>query len=135
MSKLTKTDAARLIGMAEREVVDFEDSPAGPVIRTVDGNTYVVVDADDPQYDAKTKGVMFLVPPTERYKGTFPVYANPPADDQPSARDAAADKVEDDLGVDLDDAGKRTTADDELTVAGQVDPSASRGPGRPPKGA
>lgn len=76
MGNPTKADGARALRIEDREVANVLDAPAGMVVQTTDGVTYVVVPEDRPDADGKT-GVMFLVPPTDRYRGTFPVYSQP----------------------------------------------------------
>jgi hypothetical protein len=67
-----KHDVAVLLGGADGEIVDFEESPAGLVIQHRDGTSYIHVPDDTPDADGQT-GLMFLSPP-DGYKGTFPVY-------------------------------------------------------------
>jgi hypothetical protein len=87
-------EIARLLGMKyadekqqrggkRNEILEVNDSPAGTVVRTVDGQTYIIVPEDRPDAEGKT-GVMWLhAPPRviggqlEPYKGTFPVFAQP----------------------------------------------------------
>lgn len=84
-------DAARTLGVPVTEISDVADSPAGTIIVTVDGASYVDVPADRPDSEGKT-GLMFLAAPKEKYSGSFPVYAAPVEDDepQPAKRAAAA---------------------------------------------
>lgn len=69
------------------EIVDANDSPGGTVVTTLDGQTYIIVPEDRPDAEGKT-GVMWLnAPPrviggkVETYNGTFPVFAQPGADE------------------------------------------------------
>lgn len=104
---MSKHEAAVLLGMADSEVVSVDDSDAGPVVSTFDGQSYVVVDGK----------VMFLTSPTKTYGGSFPVYLGPdvaapakfveaskaanrtddvvPLDEAPSDDDEAKDEGED----------------------------------------
>lgn len=75
--------AARL-GIATAELVDVEDSPAGIVYTCRDGSRLVDVPADRPDAGGRT-GLMFLVAPTENYRGSFPVYEQPLDDDELAA--------------------------------------------------
>jgi hypothetical protein len=98
---LTIDEAAKLMHCPVWEILAVDESPAGDLITTFDGNTMVLVPEDRPDFDGKT-GLMFLVapvPPEGRpYVGGFPVYTNPPADDMPVVA-PAADAGERDLGV------------------------------------
>lgn len=84
-------DAARTLGVPVEEILDVAPSPAGTIIATTDGATYVDVPDDRPDNDGKT-GLMFLVPPTETYTGSFPVYAQsvPAEGSKPAVQAAAA---------------------------------------------
>lgn len=73
--------AAKALSLEESEISDVVDSDAGPLITTTDGQTYIVVPEDQPDADGKT-GVMFAKAPHEKYGGTFPVYAQPGADEE-----------------------------------------------------
>lgn len=77
------TEVARALGVKPDEIVDVTDSPAGLLITTAPATTYIEVPADRPDADGKT-GLMFLAAPTERYRGTFPVYAQPGAAEAPA---------------------------------------------------
>lgn len=95
---MTKSDAAVLLGVPEREITAVHaDAAVGPVIVTSDGVEYVV--RDEPDADGKT-GVMFLRAPSGmhdpdgNYTGTFPVYTSQPVE----------------------------TDDDEIVDAGEIDP-------------
>ena len=79
-------EAARLLGAAEREVLWTEDSPAGVVIATFDGSSYLVVPENAPDGAGKT-GLMFLAAPTENYAGSFPVYAAPAGEEDSAVLD------------------------------------------------
>ena len=94
------TEAAHTLGMAEREIDDVLDSPAGPIVKTTDGQTYVIVPADHPDAEGKT-GLMFLAAPHDRYIGTFPVYAQPGSEIIADALGQDAESIERDLGIDL----------------------------------
>lgn len=87
-------DAARTLGVPVTEISDVADSPAGTIIVTVDGASYVDVPADRPDGDGKT-GLMFLAAPKEKYSGSFPVYAAPAEneDEDPKPAKKAADAV------------------------------------------
>ena len=71
---------ARALGMKPSEVISVEDSPAGTVITTFDGQALIDVPVDRPDADGKS-GLMLLAAPTVGYRGTFPIYAQPGADD------------------------------------------------------
>lgn len=87
-------DAARTLGVPVTEISDVADSPAGTIIVTVDGASYVDVPADRPDSDGKT-GLMFLAAPKENYSGSFPVYAAPVEneDEDPKPAKKAAEAV------------------------------------------
>lgn len=70
---MDKTDAARLLGVPVTEIAEVLDSPAGDLITTADGQTYVHLPDDQPDASGRT-GLMFLQPPHDRYVGSFPVY-------------------------------------------------------------
>lgn len=74
---LTIAEAAELLSMPEREIIDVADSPAGDLITTVGGT--VLVNCVEPDAEGKT-GLMFLAAPTATYGGAFPVYAQPGGD-------------------------------------------------------
>lgn len=78
-SRMSHARAAQLLGCPEREVIDVEDSPAGPIITTFDGARMVLVDDTNPDAEGKT-GLMLLCAPIENYRGSFPIYAQPGAD-------------------------------------------------------
>lgn len=83
--------AARRLGIPTSEVATVDDSPAGPVITTADGNRYI--DCREPDADGKT-GVMFLAPPSDGYRGTFPVYSPFKAEEEqeePAPSDGSGD--------------------------------------------
>jgi hypothetical protein len=84
-------DTARDLGLPAREVVDVDDTPAGRVVTVASGVQYVIVPDDQPDADGKT-GVMYLAAPTDRYAGSFPVYAQPGADDTPDGDAEAGDE-------------------------------------------
>lgn len=75
---MDKTEVLVRMGVAPAEVLDVEDSPAGPIVTTHDRQRYILIDEASPDADGK-HGVMYLVAPHERYVGTFPVYAQPGA--------------------------------------------------------
>lgn len=81
-------EAAALLGIPESEVNDVFDSPAGDVIVTKDGCSYVYVTGGDAE--GKT-GVMFLAKPWPDYVGPFPVYAGPV--DAATADEVAEDRA------------------------------------------
>lgn len=87
--------AARRLGIPTSEVATVDDSPAGPVITTADGNRYI--DCREPDADGKT-GVMFLAPPSDGYRGTFPVYTPFKADEEQEEEPAPSDGSGDDNG-------------------------------------
>ena len=73
---LNRDEVARLLGMADREIGEISDSPAGEVIESVsDGVRYILVSVDCPDGEGKT-GLMYLTPPHVEggYRGDFPVY-------------------------------------------------------------
>lgn len=70
--------ASKLLGVPEREIANVEDSPAGTIITQTDGSR--LIDVTVPDAEGKT-GLMFLVAPTDPYRGSFPVYAWPAEDD------------------------------------------------------
>lgn len=72
--------AARL-GVPAREIASITETPAGVVVVGVDGSQLIVVPDDRPDAEGKT-GVMFFTLPHPKYRGTFPVYAQPLDDDQ-----------------------------------------------------
>ena len=80
--------AAARLGVPTRELAEVFDTPAGTVCVGIDGSRLVIVPDDRPDAEGKT-GVMFFVLPHEKYRGTFPVYAQPLADD-PVAPDPVA---------------------------------------------
>lgn len=112
---MKKAEAAKLLSIEESEVHDVADSPAGTVVKTHDGATYIIVPEDNPDAEGR-HGVMFLAAPHKNYGGTFPVYANPGID---------VDEVEKRLGVDLDDPEPRP-ADPDIP-AGSTDDVAHPG--------
>jgi hypothetical protein len=73
---MDRTQAAARLGIKEREVRDVLDSPAGVVIVTTDGVSYIDVPEDRPDVDGKT-GLMFLSAPKEGYSYAFPIFAQP----------------------------------------------------------
>lgn len=75
MSKPTIADGARALRLPENEIAAVQDSPAGLIVETTDGNACVVVPPESPDAEGKT-GVMFLRLP-EKYQGSFPVYTQP----------------------------------------------------------
>jgi hypothetical protein len=87
----THLDAAALLGVPVAEISDVATSPAGTVIVTTDGVSYIDVPASSPDSDGKT-GLMYLSAPAEKYTGSFPVYALPaePDDVKPAKQAAAA---------------------------------------------
>ncbi len=92
--------AAHIMNCPEHEIIAVADSPAGDMITTFDGNTFVVVPDDAPDFDGKT-GLMFLVPPVppngRPYVGDFPVFTNPPDDAYPSPEEIESEGRE--LGI------------------------------------
>lgn len=67
--------AAARLGIAARELTEVFETPAGWVFVHANGVRYI----DCVRFDARGRtGLMFLVPPHPNYKGTFPVFANPP---------------------------------------------------------
>lgn len=72
---MEKHDVAVMMGAADEEIVDFEDSPAGLIIYHRDGTSYIKVGDDTPDVNGRS-GLMYLDPPSN-YKdvpGAFPVY-------------------------------------------------------------
>jgi hypothetical protein len=78
---LTIAAAAQIMGCPVSEIVEVGESPAGDLITTFDGNVFIIVPDEAPDYDGKT-GLMFLVSPVPPsglpYLGGFPVFTNPP---------------------------------------------------------
>lgn len=75
--------AAELLGLPVREVLSCDDTPAGLVIVTSDGVSYVLVPEDRPD-GAGATGLMYLAAPTDPYNGSFPLYTMPADDDEVS---------------------------------------------------
>lgn len=73
--------AAKTLSMRPTDITSADEAPAGFVIGTADGVSYIDVPADHPDADGKT-GLMFLVKPNPERTYTFPVYA-PHEDEQP----------------------------------------------------
>lgn len=67
--------AAKKLGMAEREIESVEETLHGPVVRMVDGSSYI--DIEDPDAKGQT-GLAYFEPPCEGYAGSFPVFASEP---------------------------------------------------------
>ena len=116
---MEKSDAAELLGVPESEIVEVLDGPAGDLISTTDGQTYVHLPADSPDASGRS-GLMFLQPPHDGYIGPFPVYDGtvttaPVVDDgaKPRRRQrnpkAAAEPTSDDTGQ--RDTGNDPTGD------------------------
>lgn len=83
-----RLEAARLLGVPTREISDVTDSPAGRVITTTDGVSYL--DCIEPD-GAGITGLMYLAAPTEKYSGAFPVYTAPaPAEGDPAPAEGTA---------------------------------------------
>lgn len=61
---MEKSDAAELLGVPVSEIVEVLDGPAGDLITTSDGQTYV---------NLLPGRLMFLQPPHDGYVGPFPV--------------------------------------------------------------
>lgn len=78
-------------GIADRELVDVIESPAGITFETSDGLRYIDVAADSPDAEGKT-GLMYLAAPeVERgYQGEFPIFVNPDEDDESVGGDDGA---------------------------------------------
>lgn len=81
MSELSRADVCAKYGLADRELVSFDESPGGLIFATSDGNSYIEVPEDLPDFDGKT-GLMFLHAPNvdggRGYTGDFPVYVSTP---------------------------------------------------------
>ena len=77
----TRADVCAKYGLADRELVDFLDSPGGFIFETADGIRLIDVPDDTPDGDDKT-GLMYLQPPVLElgYQGGFPVYVPLPED-------------------------------------------------------
>lgn len=127
MSKLIEA-AARLLGCKPDEVARVDDSPAGQVIVTRDGTSYIDVPDDNPDGEGKT-GLMLLAAPSEkpvkRVDGhtswnSFPLYVMPAdtADDEDTTLDNTGDMNTSDIG---DPAGQDGPAGG---TGGGTDPAA-----------
>ncbi len=80
---------AQVMGVPTTEIKAVEDTAAGIVARMFDGSSYIKVPKDNPDSEGKT-GLMYLRAPTEKYNGTFPVFAGgAPADTPPAATSEA----------------------------------------------
>lgn len=77
MGKSTTADGARALKISEDEVAAVRDADEGLIVTTTDGVQYIVVDKGRPDANGR-HGVMFLVPPTPRYRGDFPVFCQAP---------------------------------------------------------
>lgn len=77
--------AAKTLSMRPTDITSADEAPAGFVIGTADGVSYIDVPADQPDAEGKT-GLMFLVKPNPQRTYTFPVYA-PHEDEQPADED------------------------------------------------
>lgn len=102
--------AVALLSIEPAEVHDVLDSDAGLLIKTKDGSTYIVVGEDSPDAEGKY-GVMFLVAPSPKYGGNFPVYAQPVIEAAISSVAAAVSfadlaELEDDIVEDLSGGGE-----------------------------
>ncbi|MGH2794821.1 MAG: hypothetical protein ACRDKG_11005, partial [Actinomycetota bacterium] len=73
---VTIKDGAAILSVREDEIANVYHSPAGVVIVTTDGVSYVDVPADAPDADGKT-GLMFLAAPKPGNTYVFPIYAQP----------------------------------------------------------
>lgn len=69
-----RIELARSLGIKADEIEDVTEGPAGLVIATTDGATYIDVPADNPDAEGKS-GLMFLSAPSDPYSGEFPVFA------------------------------------------------------------
>jgi hypothetical protein len=93
---LTITAAAAMLGVPETEVRDVLDSPAGDVIVTTDGVSYVHATVPD---GAGATGLMFLSAPHDGYTPGFPVYTMPEEPEPGDVSDDDATGAERDAGV------------------------------------
>lgn len=117
---MEKSDAAALLGVPEHEIAEILDGPAGDLITTTDGQTYVNLPEGQPDASGRT-GLMFLQPPHDGYVGPFPVYdgsvATGPAVETPAPKrrqrnkQAAAEPASTD--VDRDTGNGTTVAGDD----------------------
>jgi hypothetical protein len=124
---MEKSYAAELLGMPEREIVDFADTDEGTVIRTFDGALVIAVEQPD-----GPPTVMLLVHPGPGYGGDFPVFRTPAG--PVSSWAAAADRERDvlaELGVELADVPARPGSPEALGVVAPsaVDPAGRLQPG------
>lgn len=93
--------AAKRLGMAESEIASVDASPHGPVVRMVDGSSYIDIAESTPDAKGQT-GLAYFVPPTEKYAGPFPVFAPEPVadsagittDETPTQGEAAPSQAE-----------------------------------------
>lgn len=73
MAKPTIEDGARALSISADEVALVNDDDRGLIVVTTDGVQYIVVDEDHADSQGR-HGVMYLVAPSPRYSGSFPVY-------------------------------------------------------------
>lgn len=113
MTDIDRTELARRMGIKADEIEDVSDGPAGLVIATRDGATYIDVPEDNPDAEGKT-GLMFLSAPSETFDGSFPVFASEALDaegpvDGLDPEDVPDGTVDDVLGW-VDDSPERAAA-------------------------
>lgn len=80
MQITSPTEAARLLGVPEREVREVTEHAGSPVITMADHapkagrrHQYIVLPAGKPDANGNA-GVLYFTAPHDRYNGTFPVY-------------------------------------------------------------
>lgn len=98
-------EAAHLLGVPTSEIRSVAASPAGLVMSTSDGVSYI--HCTDPDGAGQT-GLLYLAAPTEKYTGSFPVYVSPI---EPPAAPAPADDPPPPPAPDPAPAAKATRAD------------------------
>jgi len=106
----TRAGACELLGCSDRELVSIDETPAGVLYHTIDGNALLLVPDATPDFGGKT-GLMFAHAPVldgRAYSGGFPVFT-PFPDDEADAATAAEAAAADDGGavVDLAELDKK----------------------------
>jgi hypothetical protein len=64
------------LGIPKTEVIAVRETDDGPVVRTFDNKSYILLAEDHPQYESakRTKGVLFYRAPFKGYSGVMPVF-------------------------------------------------------------